>query len=67
MADVIINEMESTVHAVDGQALLHPSIVEPIIARAIARVKEYLDHERTVKEERTMRPSVTSREISFWE
>jgi hypothetical protein len=67
MADVIINEMESTVRAVDGQALLHSSVLERIIARAIAKVQDHLNHERTIKEERAMRPSVTSREISFWE
>jgi hypothetical protein len=65
--EVMIHEMESTVRAVDGQALLHPGILNKIIASAIAKVTEHLDHERVVKEERRMRPAVTSREISFWE
>jgi hypothetical protein len=33
----------------------------------IARVKDHLKHEQTVKEEVKMRPSMTSREISSWE
>jgi len=65
--EVIVHEMESTVRAVDGQALLHPSILNRIIAQAVARMKEHQDHERVVREERKMRPNVTSREISFWE
>lgn len=65
--DVIINEMTSTVRAVDNQALLHPQVMERIVQNLIARVKEHLRHEQTVKEERKMRPSMTSREISSWE
>jgi hypothetical protein len=65
--EVIIQEMESTVRAVDGQALLHPDILQRIITAAIARMKEHHEHERTVMEERTLRPALTSREVSFWE
>jgi hypothetical protein len=65
--DVIINEMTSTVRAVDSQALLHPQVMESIIHKLIARVKDHLQHEQTVKEEVKMRPSMTSREISSWE
>jgi len=65
--EVIIHEMESTVRAMDGQALLHPSLLAKIVAHAVAKMKECTEHERTVKEEREMRPNLTSREISFWE
>jgi hypothetical protein len=65
--EVMIHEMESTVRAVDGEALLHPSILKTIIDLAIAKITEHQHHERVVKEERQMKPAVTSREISFWE
>jgi hypothetical protein len=66
--EVIIQEMESTVRAVDGQALLHPQVLSRIIAQAIAGMKEHMAHERTVQEERKTRPGgLTSREVSFWE
>jgi hypothetical protein len=65
--EVMIHEMESTVRAVDGQALMHPSVMQKIVAHAIARLKEHMAHERVVKEEREMRPNLTSREVSFWE
>ena len=65
--EVMIQEMESTVRAVDGQALIHPDILNRIITLAIARMKDHLEHERAVHNERKMRPAVTSREISFWE
>lgn len=65
--EVIIHEMESTVRAMDGQALLHPSLLAKIVAHAVAKMKECMEHERTVKEERKVRPNLTSREISFWE
>lgn len=65
--DVIINEMTSTVRAVDSQALLHPQVLERIIQNMLVRVKEHLRHEHTVQEERKMRPSMTSREVSSWE
>ena len=65
--ELIVNKMNSTVRAVDSQALLHPQVLDSITDKLIARVTDYLKHEQTVKEERKMRPSMTSREISFWE
>jgi hypothetical protein len=65
--DVIIDEMKSTVRAMDSEALLHPHVLEQIIRKVMAAIKEHHSHEDAVKEERKMRPSMTSREISFWE
>jgi hypothetical protein len=65
--EVIIEEMSSTVRAVDGQALLHPTVLNRIISLAIARMKEHHEHEGVVNQERKMRPALTSREVSFWE
>lgn len=65
--EVIIHEMESTVRAIDGQSLLHPSILSKIVAHVVAKVREHQNHERVVQEERKMRPNLTSSEISFWE
>lgn len=65
--EVIIHDMESTVRAVDGESLLHPSILDRIVAHTVAKVREQQEHERAVNEERRMRPAVTSREVSFWE
>lgn len=65
--ELIVNKMNSTVRAVDSQALLHPQVMDSITDKLIARVKDYLKHEQTVKEERKMRPSMTSHEISSWE
>ena len=65
--DVIFNEMTSTVRTMDSQAMLHPQVLERIIQAVLAKVKEHQKHEDAIKEERKMRPSMTSREISFWE
>jgi hypothetical protein len=65
--DVIINEMTSTVRAMDSQSMLSPHVMEQIIKTVLARLKEHQRHEESVEEERKMRPSMTSREISFWE
>ena len=65
--DVIINEMTSTVRAMDSQSMLSPQVVEHLVKTMLARMKEHQRHEQSVEEERKMRPSMTSREISFWE
>jgi hypothetical protein len=65
--DFKVHEVESTVHAMDGDMLLHPSILKQIKAQVTAAVNEQQNHERVVKQERTLRPSFSSREISFWE
>jgi hypothetical protein len=65
--EVMVHEMESRVHYTDGQALLHPSILNKITEHVCAKVKESLHHARVVEEERKIRPNLTSREVSFWE
>jgi hypothetical protein len=65
--EVIIDRMESSVRAVDGDALLHPRILDRITGAALARVLSHLAHEQTVRDERKPKPAVTSREIAFWE
>jgi hypothetical protein len=65
--DVYINEMSSTVRAADSEALLNPQILERVLHVVIARLKEHQQHEKTVKDEQRMRPSMTSREVSVWE
>jgi len=52
---------------IDGQALLHPTILNSITDAAVARMKECLHHERVVSQERKLRPALTSREVTFWE
>lgn len=65
--DVYINEMSSTVRAADSEALLNPQVMERLLHVVIARLKEHQHHEKTVKDEQRMRPSMTSREVSEWE
>jgi hypothetical protein len=65
--DVYINEMTSTVRALDSEALLNPQILERLTQHLIAKLKENQRHERTVKEEQEMRPSMTSRQTATWE
>lgn len=65
--DVFINEMTSTVRVADSEALLNPQVLERLLQTVIARLKEHQQHEKAVKEEQKMRPSMTSREVSTWE
>jgi len=65
--DVYINELSSTVRAMDSEALLNPQILERLSQHIVAKLKENQRHEGAIKEERQMRPSMTSRQMSTWE
>jgi hypothetical protein len=65
--EVFVNNMESKVHAVQGETFLHPSILDKITHHVCAKVKESLRHDHVVQNERKMRPNLTSEEVSFWE
>ena len=65
--DVLVHTAESKVHAVQGEALLHASVMDKITAHVVATVKECLRHDRVVENERKVRPNLTSEEVSFWE
>ncbi|OLB36156.1 MAG: hypothetical protein AUH11_12035 [Acidobacteria bacterium 13_2_20CM_57_17] len=65
--DVYINEMTSTVRAADSEALLNPQMIERLLRLITDRVKEHQQQEKNVQDERRMRPSMTSREVSMWE
>jgi hypothetical protein len=65
--ELMVHEIESRVHYADGQALLHPSILNKITEHVYAKVKESLHQARLVEQERKMRPNLTSREVNFWE
>ena len=55
--DVQIDEMTSTVQATDSAALLDGAVLERIVRTVAARVREDLDHERRVADERRLAPS----------
>jgi hypothetical protein len=65
--DVFVRTMESTVHAVQGESLLHESILNKITDHVCAKMTERLRHAHVVENERKMRANLTSEEISFWE
>ncbi len=65
--DVQINEMTSTVRVTDSEALLNPQMVERLVRMLLDRIKEHEKHEKSVKDEQKMRPSMTSRETTNWE
>lgn len=65
--EVFVRTMESTVHAVQGEALLHETILNKITDHVCAKVTESLRHARVVENERKARPNLTSQEVSFWE
>jgi len=65
--EVIVNEMSSTLRAIDSSSLLNPQVLERIVRAAIERMKEVHAHESAVKDETRMRPSMTARETSSWE
>lgn len=67
MADTIVNTFSSTLQVTDSEALLNPQILERLTQHVLARLKEHQRHERAVREERQMRPSMTSRETAAWE
>jgi hypothetical protein len=65
--EVMIHTAESSVYAVQGEALLNDRVLNKIVTHVIAQVKECQRHDRVVENERKMRPNLTSEEVSFWE
>ena len=55
--DVQINEMNSTIHATDSQALLSPELLRQITQAVLAALKEQEAYEQRQMRERAIRPS----------
>jgi hypothetical protein len=64
---VMIGNVVSDVTLTDSDALLSPQVLERIAAHVMARLQERQRHEKAVRDEQQMRPSMTSREIPSWE
>ena len=64
--DVQINEMNSTIHATDSQALLSPELLRQITQAVLAALKEREGLEQRQQNERQIRPSSTPQAHS-WE
>lgn len=58
--NVDIGEVETTVRAVDGEALLSPRVLERIVAAVLAAVKEQGLHDARVSAERRITGGVSS-------
>jgi hypothetical protein len=56
--DVYIDEIVSTVRAVDGEALLAPQTLERIVRAVLRAVEERDTHERRVRAERRVTAGV---------
>ena len=65
--EVIVNEINSRVNVSDAGAMAHPAFIERISAMLRKQLDEFRKHECDIAEERRMRPSMTSRELSIWE
>ncbi len=64
--DVQINEMNSTIHATDSQALLSPELLRQITQAVLAALKEREGLEQRQQKERQIRPSSSAQSPS-WE
>jgi hypothetical protein len=67
MADVEISTMTSRTEIRDSAAYLHPRVLDQLKEILKPFLEEWLRHERDVKQEQKMRPSMTSREVDNWE
>lgn len=64
--NVHINEMNSTIHATDSQALLSPELLRQITQAVLAALKEQESYEQRRMNERQIRPSATAQSHT-WE
>jgi len=64
---VIVGNMVSDMTLTDSDALLNPQVLERLSAHILARLQDSQRHEKAVRDEQRMRPSMTSRERSDWE
>ena len=65
--DVLVNQFNSQMQITDSEAFLNPQVLDRLTPLIAARLKEHMQHEKTVQDEQRMRPSMTSREVSVWE
>ena len=63
--DVHIGEMNSTVRTTDAQALLTPRILNQIVRIVLAQLREELEHEQRMAQERRLWPSLTESEAPY--
>lgn len=56
--EIDIGEVNSTVHAVDSNALLDPRTLQRIVTAVLAAVREHENHERRVRAEQTISAGV---------
>lgn len=52
--DIEIDELVSSVHAVDGEAPLSPAVMAEIVRVVGAQVRRDLAHDRSLRRERTL-------------
>jgi hypothetical protein len=57
--DVHIDQVTSTVRAVDGSALLSPQVMQQIIRIVLQAVEQETSHQRRARAERRVTPGVT--------
>ncbi len=60
--DIQIGEMNTTVRAMDSQALLNPQVMEQIIRAALQQMRQERDHDTRVQRERQLDPGVSEPE-----
>jgi hypothetical protein len=58
--DVRINEVNSTVRAVDSKALLDPAVMRQIVKACVKAMQEHQERQKHLAEERSLTPGASS-------
>jgi hypothetical protein len=62
-----IQRMHSTVEAVDSSALLSKQVMNQVVRQCLDQLREELDRERQLDEERQLRPKASAEQTTHWE
>ena len=60
--DVRINEVQTQVHTMDSQSLLHPSILQQIVRACLEAIHDEQAREKRLQDERRLSSGVSSDE-----
>ncbi len=63
---VHVGEMNTTVRATDSSSLLSPAVLEQITNAVLERLRQRQARERSLEEDRLLRPGVSAEETRTW-
>lgn len=62
-----IQRMHSTLEAVDSSALLSRQVMSQVVRQCLDQLREELNRERQLDEERQLRPKASAEQTTQWE